>query len=96
MVSIFKSHFKNSFDRRSSYLIFEVYKKNNAMNTNKIFTILFSLSLLFVSTNSFAHNDDDPTKKEKVKVITSSIQKGYATIKWFDQEIDFIEIVSNK
>ena len=65
------------------------------MNTNKIFTILFSLSLLFVSTNSFAHNDDDPTKKEKVKVIASSIEKGYATIKWFDQEIDFIEIISN-
>jgi hypothetical protein len=95
MVSIFKSDIKNSFDRRWSCLIFEVYKKNNAMNTNKIFTILFSLSLLFVSTNSFAHNDDDPTKKEKVKVITSSIEKGYATIKWFDQEIDFIEIVSN-
>ena len=65
------------------------------MNTNKIFTILFSLSLLFVSTQSFAKNDDDPTKKEKVKVITSSIQKGDATIKWFDQEIDFIEIVSD-
>ena len=44
-------------------------QKNNAMNTNKIFTILFSLSLLFVSTQSFAKNDDDPTKKEMYKQL---------------------------
>ena len=65
------------------------------MNSHKIFTILFSLSLLFVSTNLFADNRDEPIRKEGVKVITSSIQQGDATINWFDQEIEFIEIVSN-
>jgi hypothetical protein len=65
------------------------------MNFKNFFTILFSLSLLFTANDVFAHNDDDPIKKEKVKVITSSIQNGNATIKWFDDAIDFIEIVSD-
>ena len=65
------------------------------MNSYKIFTILFSFSLLIISTNSFANNDDDPKDNSKVKVITSSINQGDATVKWFDQSIDYIEIVSN-
>ena len=65
------------------------------MKPQKVFTILFSLSLLFFSNNVFADNEDDPIKKEGVKVITSTINQGDATIKWFDQNIDFIEIVSN-
>ena len=69
------------------------------MNTNKIFTILFSLSLLFVSSISFANvsdGDDDPIKNKKrgVKIVTSSIQDGNATIKWYDDRIDHIEITS--
>lgn len=69
------------------------------MNANKIFTILFSLSLLFVSSISFAsplNGDDDPIKKKKhgVKVVTSSIYDGDATIKWYDDQIDYIEITS--
>ena len=64
------------------------------MNANKIFTILFSFSLLLISTNSFANNDD-PKDNAKVKVITSSINQGDATVKWFDQAIDYIEIVTN-
>lgn len=68
------------------------------MNANKIFTILFSLSLLFVSSLSFSNNflfDDDPIKKKKgVKVVTSSIYDGDATITWYDDRIDFIEITS--
>ena len=69
------------------------------MNTNKIFTILFSLSLLFVSSISFANvsdGDDDPIKNKKrgVKIVTSSIQEGNATIKWYDDRIDHIEITS--
>jgi len=69
------------------------------MNANKIFTILFSLSLLFVSSISFANNnieDDDPIKKKKhgVKVVTSSLYEGDATIKWDDDRIDYIEITS--
>ena len=65
------------------------------MNSYKIFTILFSFSLLLISTNSFANNDDDPKDNSKVKVITSSINQGDATVKWFDQSIDYIEIISN-
>ena len=65
------------------------------MNANKIFTILFSFSLLLISTNSFANNEDDPKDNSKVKVITSSINHGDATVKWFDQEIDHIEIITN-
>ena len=64
------------------------------MNANKIFTILFSFSLLLISTNSFANNDN-PKDNAKVKVITSSINQGDATVKWFDQSIDYIEIVSD-
>tara|TARA_B100001758_G_C18022209_1_gene408691 strand:- start:21 stop:371 length:351 start_codon:yes stop_codon:yes gene_type:complete len=69
------------------------------MNTNKIFTILFSLSLLFVSSISFANvsdGDDDPIKNKKrgVKIVSSSIQDGNATIKWYDDRIDHIEITS--
>ena len=65
------------------------------MNVGKIFTILFSFSLLLVSTNLFANNDDEPKDNAKVKVITSSINQGDATVKWYDQAIDYIEIVSN-
>ena len=65
------------------------------MNVGKIFTILFSFSLLLVSTNLFANNDDEPKDNAKVKVITSSINQGDATVKWYDQEIDYIEIISN-
>ena len=69
------------------------------MNASKIFTILFSLSLLFVSSISFASmpdGDDDPIKNKKrgVKILTSSIQDGNATIKWYDDRIDHIEITS--
>ena len=69
------------------------------MNATKIFTILFSLSLLFVSSISFASvpdGDDDPIKNKKrgVKILTSSIQDGNATIKWYDDRIDHIEITS--
>ncbi len=68
------------------------------MNANKIFTILFSLSLLIVSSISFSHNhlfDDDPIKKKKgVRIVTSSVYEGDATIKWYDDRIDFIEITS--
>lgn len=65
------------------------------MNASKIFTILFSFSLLPLSTNSFANNDDEPKHNTKVKVITSFINQGDATVKWYDQAIDYIEIVSN-
>lgn len=65
------------------------------MNSYKIFTILFSFSLLLISTKSFANNDDDPKDNSKVKVITSSINQGDVTVKWFDQSIDYIEIVSD-
>ena len=69
------------------------------MNANKIFTILFSISLLFVSIISFANpfnGDDDPIKKKKhrVAVVSSSYNDGTATIKWYDERIDFIEITS--
>ena len=69
------------------------------MNVSKIFTLLFSLSLLFVSSFSFAimpDGDDDPIKNKKrgVKILTSSIQDGNATIKWYDDRIDFIEITT--
>ena len=69
------------------------------MNATKTFTILFSLCLLFVSPISFANGpdgDDDPIKNKKrgVKILTSSIQDGNATIKWYDDRIDHIEITS--
>ena len=65
------------------------------MNSSKIFTILFSFSLLMLSSYSLANNDDDPKDNVNVKVITSSIDQGNATVKWFDQDIDYIEIISN-
>ncbi len=65
------------------------------MNASKIFTILFSFSLLMLSPYSFANNDDDPKDNVNVKVITSSIDQGNATVKWFDKDIDYIEIISN-
>ena len=65
------------------------------MNASKIFTILFSFSLLMLSSYSLANNDDDPKDNVNVKVITSSIDQGNATVKWFDQDIDYIEIISN-
>lgn len=71
------------------------------MNANKIFTILFSLSLLFVSSISFAINnieDDDPIKNKKygVRVVTSTVFDGDATIKWNDNRIDYLEITLGK
>ena len=65
------------------------------MNASKIFTILFSFSLLMLSSYALANNDDDPKDNVNVKVITSSIDQGNATVKWFDQDIDYIEIISN-
>ena len=71
------------------------------MNANKIFTILFSLSLLVVSSIAFAKNnieDDDPIKKKKhgVRVVTSTVYDGDATIKWNDNRIDYLEITLGK
>ena len=74
-------------------------KTKHTMNIAKTVTILFSLSLLFISPISFANGpegDDDPVKNKKrgVKIVSTSIQEGNATIKWYDDRIDHIEIIS--
>ena len=74
-------------------------KTKHTMNIAKTVTILFSLSLLFISPISFANGpegDDDPVKNKKrgVKIVSTAIQEGNATIKWYDDRIDHIEIIS--
>lgn len=68
------------------------------MKTRNILNSLLVAATILFSNAVSAHNGegDEPSKKEdKVQIITSELNFGDATIKWFDKRIDFIEITTS-
>jgi hypothetical protein len=68
------------------------------MNKKNNLSGLFLTLLISLSSALLAHNgecDEALRKNDKVQVIQNELSSGDATIKWTDNRIDFIEIISD-